>query len=189
MSAQEALVRYRIDAAMSRLTVRVFPSGLLAAMGHSPTIAVHEYSGEAGFVPENLDQAFVRVTAKAESLVVADDIGSKDKLEIENKMKEEVLEVDRYPEITFESSSISSTKMSESSYGVNITGSLTLHGVTRSQRMIFQVALNDETVRAFGEFSLRQTDYGINLVSVAGGALKVKDEVKCSFDMVARKQA
>lgn len=189
MLAKEALVRYQIDAAMSRLTVRVFPSGLLAAMGHSPTIAVDEYSGEAGFVPGTLDQAFVRVTAQAESLVVADDISSKDKLEIESKTKVEVLEIDRYPEITFESSSISSTKMSETSYGVNITGNLTLHGVTRSQRIICQVALNDETFRAFGEFSLRQTDYGIKLVSVAGGALKVKDDVKCSFDLVVRKQA
>ena len=43
-------------------------------------------------------------------------------------------------------------------------------------------------LRAFGEFTLRQTDFGIKLVSVAGGTLKVKDEVQVSFDMVARKQ-
>jgi hypothetical protein len=36
---------------------------------------------------------------------------------------------------------------------------------------------------------VRQTDYGIKLVSVAGGMLKVKDEVRCSFDVMARKQA
>ena len=42
-------------------------------------------------------------------------------------------------------------------------------------------------LRANGEFSVRQTDYGIKPVSVAGGALKLKDELKCSFDIVARK--
>jgi hypothetical protein len=40
---------------------------------------------------------------------------------------------------------------------------------------------------AHGEFSLRQTAYAIKLVSVAGGTLKLKDELKCSFDIVARK--
>ena len=32
--------------------------------------------------------------------------------------------------------------------------------------------------------ALRQTDFGIKLVSVAGGTLKVKDELKCAFDIV-----
>jgi hypothetical protein len=35
---------------------------------------------------------------------------------------------------------------------------------------------------------VRQTDFGIKLVSVAGGALKVKDELQCAFDIVAREQ-
>jgi hypothetical protein len=37
-------------------------------------------------------------------------------------------------------------------------------------------------------FSLKQTDYRIKLVAVAGGTIKVKDELKFSFDIVARKQ-
>ena len=43
-------------------------------------------------------------------------------------------------------------------------------------------------VRASGEFSLLQSNYGIPPVSVAGGALKLKDELKFAFDIVARKQ-
>jgi hypothetical protein len=43
-------------------------------------------------------------------------------------------------------------------------------------------------LRASGEFALKQTDYGIKLVSVAGGALKLKDELKFSFEIVARRQ-
>jgi len=45
--------------------------------------------------------------------------------------------------------------------------------------------LAPDRLRASGELTLRQTDYGIELVSVAGGALKVKDEVKVSFDLIA----
>ncbi len=44
-------------------------------------------------------------------------------------------------------------------------------------------------LRANGEFSIRQTDYGIRLVSVAGGTLKLKDELKFTFDIVAQSQA
>jgi hypothetical protein len=33
-----------------------------------------------------------------------------------------------------------------------------------------------------------QSDYDIPLVSVAGGTLKLKDELKFAFDIVARKQ-
>jgi hypothetical protein len=43
-------------------------------------------------------------------------------------------------------------------------------------------------LRASGEFTMRQSDYGIKPISVAGGALKVKDELKFSFEMVARKK-
>ena len=51
-----------------------------------------------------------------------------------------------------------------------------------------RVALFGSMLRASGDFSLDQTDYNIKLVSVAGGALKLKDELKFSFEIVARKQ-
>ena len=48
--------------------------------------------------------------------------------------------------------------------------------------------LTGDSLRAFGNFSLLQTDYDLKLASVAGGALKVKDELKFSFDLVGRKK-
>jgi hypothetical protein len=44
-------------------------------------------------------------------------------------------------------------------------------------------------LRAAGEFSVRQSDYEIRPVSALGGAVKLKDELKLSFDISARKQA
>ena len=44
----------------------------------------------------------------------------------------------------------------------------------------------DTTVfRAQGAFSLKQSDYGIKPVSVAGGTIKVKDELRFTLDIVA----
>ena len=48
--------------------------------------------------------------------------------------------------------------------------------------------INGNSVRATGEFSVRQSEYEITPVSAAAGAIRVKDEVKCMFDIVARKQ-
>jgi len=189
MLAQDAVVRYEIDPRASKFSIKASAAGLLSALGHNPTIAVRDYSGEASFVPHALDQASIRVTARPDSFEVTDDISEKDKREIETRMKQDVLETDRFPEISFESSVVSVTQMGDDTYAVNVTGTLSLHGTAHSQRIIAQVTVNGDSFRAFGEFSLRQTDYGIELVSVAGGTLKVKDEVKCSFDIVARKQA
>jgi hypothetical protein len=49
-----------------------------------------------------------------------------------------------------------------------------------------RLVFNADNMRARGEFSLRQTSYGIKPVSIAAGTIKVKDEVKFSFDIVAR---
>ncbi len=188
MSATDTALRYSIDVAKSRFTARAFATGLLSAMGHNPTLAIREYTGEATFSPGNLEQATIRFTVQSASLTVTDDISQKDRTELENKMRQEVLETSAYPEIVFESSKISPSQLGENTYSVNIAGNLTLHGTSRNETIYAQVTLAGETLRAFGEFSLRQTDYGIKLVSVAGGTLKVKDEVKVTFDFTARKQ-
>jgi polyisoprenoid-binding protein YceI len=188
MAAQTA-ARYAIDASLSRLIVKVTAGGFLSAMGHDPTIAARDFAGEASFVPETLDQASLRLSVRPDSFEVTDDVSEKDRREMESTMKQEVLETSRFPEITFQSSKISPTQLGTNQFAVNIAGDLTLHGVKRPQTIICQVSVTGDTLRGSGEFSLRQTDYGLKLVSVAGGALKVKDEVKCSFDIVARKQS
>ena len=65
---------------------------------------------------------------------------------------------------------------------------LSLRGVTRSLHLTAQVAVNGDIFRSYGEFSILQSSYGIPLVSVAGGNLKLKDELKFALDIVARKQ-
>jgi hypothetical protein len=43
-------------------------------------------------------------------------------------------------------------------------------------------------MRISGDFSLRQSDYRIKPVSFAAGALRLKDELKFNFELVARSQ-
>jgi polyisoprenoid-binding protein YceI len=103
-------------------------------------------------------------------------------------MKEEVLETERYPEIRFEGVGKEATKLAERMYRIILAGKLTLHGVERDVEVPCNVTVGDENLRANGEFSIRQTDHRIKLVSVAGGTLKLKDELKFSFDIMARRR-
>jgi polyisoprenoid-binding protein YceI len=188
MSSENATVSYAIDPAMSRFTVKAFAAGLLSGFGHNPTLAIRSYTGTAKFAPDNLDDASLQVSIHPESLTVADEVSQKDREDIEGRMKRDVLQPSRFPEITFDSTKISANKLGDGRFSVTITGDLLLHGVRRSPSFSAQVVVSGATLRGFGEFTIRQTDYEIELVAVAGGALKVKDELKVSFDILARKQ-
>jgi polyisoprenoid-binding protein YceI len=179
---------YIIDGKASRFTVQAFATGLLARMGHNPTIGIRDFSGEMKFNPDKLEAGSFRLLIKTASLSVQDDITSKDLREMERLMNEEVLETAKFPEILYEAPSISVTKMTDTLCSATLNGKLTLHGVTRNQPIAVRVALLGSMLRASGDFSLDQTDYDIKLVSVAGGALKLKDELKFSFEIVARRQ-
>ena len=180
--------RYVIDGRASRFTVRAFATGLLAAMGHNPTIAIRDFSGEMKFNPDKLEAGSFKIVIKSSSLSVQDDISAKDLREMERLMNQEVLETTKYPEILYESPPVSLTKMTDMLYSATLKGNLTLHGVSRNLPINVRVALLGSMLRASGEFSLNQTDYDIKLVSVAGGALKLKDELKFSFEIVARRE-
>ncbi len=188
MSAKDETVPYIIDASASRFTVRAFASGLFSGFGHNPTISVPDFAGEARFDPETLEQASLKFSVHADSLAVADDVNAKDRQDIENRMKQDVLETSRFPEILYQSTQIIAKAIGGPRFSVVLKGDLTLHGVTRSQDILAQVMLVDGTLRASGDFSLLQSNFDIRLVSVAGGALKVKDELKLNFNIVARQQ-
>lgn len=181
--------RYRLDAGQSRFTVQAFAGGLLAGFGHNPLIGIRDFSGEAGFAPGSLENAWLRLTINAASLTVLDDIKPKDREQIEQTMFDEVLAVARHPEIVFQSTSVTATRVAEGRYKARIIGDLTLHGVTRSGLWIAaQLTLDEDRLRARGDFTLKQTDYGIKPVSVAGGALKLKDELKFSFELAGSRE-
>jgi polyisoprenoid-binding protein YceI len=184
---QDATVRYMIDSAASRFTVQAFAGGMLSALGHNPVIAIPDVSGEVQ-VTQDLETASLHMTINAASLKVASDIKDKDRLEIERLMHEQVLQSDQFSEITYDCSRVSASNTGEGQYWVALNGELTLHGVKRGLTVSTRVAVNGESLRASGNFSLLQSDYDIELVSAVGGTLKVKDELKCSFEVVARKQ-
>ena len=180
--------RFVIDARRSRFTVQAFAAGMLSAMGHNPTIGIRTFSGDVEFDPEGQAAGPLRLTIQAASLEVLDDVSDRDRREMEKLMKSDVLEVAKFHEITYESSDIALKKINESLYTAAILGELSFRGVTHRQPLAARIVDSGDVLRASGDFTLKQSDFQIKPISVAGGALKLKDELRFAFEIIARRQ-
>lgn len=181
-------VVYVFDTMLSLFTVHVFADGLVASLGHSPTLAIRDYNGQVEFEPETLETASLNMKIAAGSLSVTDEMRDVDRRELDRIMRQDVLQIAQYPQIVFQSSTITAKPVSRDQYHVEVGGALTIKGETCHQTFGAEVGFGNDTFRANGEFRVRQTDFGIPLVSVAGGTIKVKDELKLAFYMVGRKR-
>jgi polyisoprenoid-binding protein YceI len=179
-----ALVRYCVDPQASRFTVQAFAGGPLSAVGHNPTFAIRDFRGEVEFDPKEPSTGSLRLVIAATSLALTDSVSDKDRQEIERTTQKQVLEGDRFPEITYDCPASRITAIGPMQ--LTLAGDLTLHGVSRTQTVSARVYLTGQTLRGQGEATVRQADFGIARVKVAGGMLHVKDELKLAFDIVAR---
>lgn len=161
-----------IDPATSTLTVRVYKAGMLGAFGHDHEIAAPIARGTADPTARQ-----VELRVNTASMRVRDPNSSeKDRGDIEKTMLgAEVLDAAKYPEIVFRSTGVEAVGQG----GWTVKGSLTLHGQTAP------VALDvrEQGGHYVGKTRFKQTDFGIQPVKVAGGTIRVKDEIQIEFDI------
>jgi polyisoprenoid-binding protein YceI len=166
-----------IDSAHSSLHVHVYKSGLFSALGHNHDVEAPIESGE---VTEG-DTPFAEFRVDARKLRVLDTEASPDtRAEIQKTMQgPQVLASDRYPEIHFRSTSI---QTAGTDHWV-VTGNLGLHGQTHP--ITVEVTLKDGLYR--GSAVLKQTQFGVTPVTVAGGTVKVRDDLRIDFQIALSK--
>ena len=179
---------YAIHAALSRVTVGAFATSAFDTLGNSPTLMIQELGGWARFAPVTFAEACVQIKINAGSLTLVESMSEEDRNAIEHRITRELLEVENYPEIIFRSSRVSVSKAGDGQYWINLVGDLSLHGVTGSLPVAAQMALIGNRLRAHGEFTFLHTSYEMKPVRIPCRTLKLKDEVKCSFDILAWKQ-
>ena len=182
------MLRYRFDAEHSRFTVQAFVTGLLSFAGHSPTFAARSFNGHLQWQPDPSQGGELQLIVRADSLQLIDSVRPADREEIEVRMKREVLEAARYPEIRVESNEVMTKGLSDKKYRVQIVGELTLHGVTNREVIEADVRVFDDGIRLAGEFPLRMSHYRIAPVTVLGGTIRLKDQLRVAFDIAAMKE-
>ena len=164
-----------IDTERSVLTVRVYKAGMFSAFGHEHEIRAPIQKGAF-----DEDKATVDFVVDSRTLRVLDSgLSDKDRAEIQATMLgPKVLDSDKFPEIRFRSTEV--TRVSEGKWMVH--GDLALHGKTRP----VQIDVERQAGRYRGSARLRQKEFGITPVTAAGGAVKVKDEVRVEFEVVGK---
>ena len=166
-----------IDAGRSTLTVFVYKSGLFSAFADDHVIQAPIATGSV-----SADAPLgVEISVRSANLQVLDpglSAGSRAEV-LARMLGPEVLDSARYPDIVFTSTSIDSVGPDR----WTVTGRLSIHGVTRPTT--FSVALRDGRYR--GTAVLKQRDFGIEPISIVGGTVRVKDELKVEFDIVTQR--
>ena len=180
-------MKFALDTNASRFTVQAFATGMLSTFGHNPKISIRDYDGDVQFVPDTYENAFLRVSVRTSAMEVQDEMSGDDRKKLEQTMFD-VLEVQRFPTALYETRQITVQKQTEDLLLARATGTLSFHGVIQTQSLDARVSRLGTMLRISGDFSLRQSDYAIKPVSFAGGALRLKDELKFTFELVARMQ-
>lgn len=163
----------KIDAAHSTMTVRVFKSGFFSAFAHNHEIEAPIDSGEVN----ESGALSVELRVDARKLRVLDpEASAGTRAQIQQTMEgPQVLDSGRFAEIHFQSTSVEPKGTNE----WQVHGNLELHGQTHP--ITVDVALRDGRYR--GRVTLKQTAFGIKPVTIAGGTVKVKDEIKVEFEI------
>jgi polyisoprenoid-binding protein YceI len=180
-----ATVRYRLDASRSKFIAHAGRAGLLWFKGHGHDIAVREFTGEAQLTTESVTPASLVISAKGASMEESSsDFSEQEKQIINKELREIVLLPDRYPDIVFRSTNITGKSIGAGQYDLEITGNLTLLGVTRPVTIPTKVTVSGNELRALGEFTIKRGDFKVKATSAMHGLIRVKDKLKFRFDIV-----
>jgi polyisoprenoid-binding protein YceI len=184
-SADTSRARYKIDPAKSRFTVETQTSGLSSMFGHDHRIGASGLAGSVSFIPGAPESASVDLTVEADSLRLLDDgVSDANRVDIE-RMIQKSLETTKWKQIRFHSSGVEVETIGDAIFQIALGGELRLHGVGHPVTLPAQVIVRPDVLRVSGVYKLRQTDYKITPFSLAGGTVKVRDEVTLTFDLVA----
>ena len=162
----------------STITIHVNKSGLFSAFAHNHVIVAP--IAQSTLDPRNMT---AEITVQSKDLKVTDP-GDSDSTRAEiqaTMLGPKVLDAAKYPEIRFTSSRIVQTSPDH----FRVMGNLELHGA--KQQLVFETAWVSDHYH--GSTKLKQTDFGIQPVSIGGGTVKVKDVVEIEFDVYGEQPA
>lgn len=179
---------FTIDPARSHVTIDVGKGGLFSfAAGHTHEVRGPVQSGAVDLDADDPARSQVRLVIDAAALKVSGKGEPPDDVpKVQEAMAgDKVLDVARYPRITFQSTSVTLKSRQGAVLDLIVAGRLTIRDVTRPVTAPVHAELGRDALAATGRFSVKQTSYGIKPISVAG-VVTVKDELGISFTIVAR---
>jgi polyisoprenoid-binding protein YceI len=168
-------------APLTRFEVRTGKAGLLGFAGHEHLIQARSFSGHIVWYPDQPAASHVRVSVATESLEVVTPPDTAEIRKVTAAMREDVLDVAHYPEIT-----LVAPVALRGGDTLNINAALTIKGKTREIPLTVRVNIGPDTLRATVTFTVKQTDFGIRPYRGGpGGTVRVADRVTFTIEAVA----
>ncbi len=187
--------QFTVDPARSDVYVQLKPDEgtLLSGLSHEHVIVAERFDGEVRYGPEGC-RVDVRVPvsglvvdppAKRKALGFEKDLSEKDIKKIDRNMRaKDQLWTDRYGEIRYQAE-----RCRELEPGVlEISGKLTLRGVTLALSLPVKVDATADGLRARVDFERTHGDFGFSPYKAFLGTLKNADSLKFHVDIHARRR-
>jgi polyisoprenoid-binding protein YceI len=106
-----------------------------------------------------------------------------------NKNAYKALNTEKYPDISYNSKSVTVRSNGANSYILNTKGALTIAGVTKEVSIPVTCTVNpaDMTVQAAGSYKLKMSEFNVSAPSFMLGAMKTGNEVTIKFNVSLKK--
>ncbi len=178
-----------VDPAQSRLRIHLARAGVFGFVGHEHEIEAPLADGRVEIAEAGAAQSSVRLRFESRRLaIVPGSEPAKDVPAVEARMRgPEVLDVERYPAITFESTEVvqQGGAAAAGPVSLRLRGTLELKGRKVPVEIPVRVQRDGQGLVASGETSLQLRALGIEPPSV-GGVVKVADTFRLAFEIHAR---
>jgi polyisoprenoid-binding protein YceI len=184
----------RVDPAETRLAARLYRDGVGSALAHDHVVEATEVGGSVEYDPARPDASAIVIEARTATLRVDEpaarrrlgvegDLSDGQRADVDKAMRApDQLDVARYPTIRFVSTRI----VAEGEGRLQVTGRLTLRGVTREATFPATVTLESGVLRGRATLTLLQSSFGYRPYRALLGVIRNKDEVTLHVDLVAR---
>lgn len=145
-----------------------------AKLAHNLVLTPTSWSGTMNVDGDNPAASGATLSIDARSIEIVEAVGGvkslsdKDRKDIGKNIDDKVLQTGKYPELTFESTSVSGAGPN-----YDVVGNMTIAGSTRPVNVA--LAVDGGTVTA--TTSISQKDFGIKPFSAMMGAIKLRDDV------------
>ena len=171
--------KYNFDKAHSFIGFKVKHMGLIEVPGF-----FRDFTGEVNYDAKDASKSTVNFTAKTASVDTG--VTARDT----HLRTADFFEVEKYPEMTFKS-----TKVEKRGDGWNVTGDLTMKGVTKSVSIPFQISgwlpggeRSGPKMGITGETTINRRDFGVNYGNnLPSGIAAISDNVKVVSQIEAGK--
>jgi polyisoprenoid-binding protein YceI len=185
--------RYRVEPRDSELRILVYKAGTMAALGHDHVIVNRALAGWATFdgqastasfsltVPTSaflVDDAGARAEEGADFAEVVTDEAKSGTLR--NMLSPALLDAAEFPEIT-----VRSVTVRQAQDALEATVSVTVAGHESTLEVPFTLDRSAGRLDGSGSLTVRQSTLGLTPYSVMLGALRVQDDLRVKFKIVA----